>query len=357
MRKEKEGAVPKPYQPPYSITPDILHLVEKIGEHLGVIKTILPDAQKPDLHRINRIKTIQGTLEIEGNNLNIGQVTAVLDGKRVLAHPRELQEVQNAFAVYDTMTQWTVHSRDDLLSAHRLMMAGLVDEPGQFRSGDVGVHGTERVLHVAPPANRIPQLMEQLLKWLRQTDEHPLIASAVFHYELEFIHPFQDGNGRMGRLWQTLILGAWNPVFHFLPLESMIRDHRSRYYEGINTCNQAGESTEFIVFALHIIEAVLADHVKTEHDAEQVSEQVERLLRIMGKSAYAARELMAKLNLNHRPTFLYSYLQPAIKAGIIEMTRPETPRARNQKYRLAPRGIARKCLLLEINGVKSAVDS
>ncbi len=343
----KERPISKSYEPPYSITPAILSLVEKIGEHLGAIKSTSSDKQKPQLHRINRIKTVQGTLEIEGNTLSIDQVTAVLDGKRVLANPRELLEVQNAFAVYDALDRWKTDSLEDLLSAHQMMMAGLVDEPGRFRSGNVGVHDSDRVLHVAPGPDRVAELMATLLKWLNRTDEHPLIASSAFHYELEFIHPFKDGNGRMGRLWQTLILGNWNPVFHVLPLESMIRDHRSRYYETINRSNDAGESTEFISFVLQMIEAVLADHAGTEHDTEHVTEQVGRLLDVIGEGAYAAKELMAVLGLNHRPTFLYTYLQPAIKAGLIEMTRPETPRARNQKYRLTPKGVRQKELLLK----------
>ena len=336
---KKNVPTSKPYQPPYHITPAILQRVEIIGEYLGVIKTKAPLSQKPHLHRINRIKTIQGTLEIEGNTLSIEQVTAVLDGKRVLAHPHELQEVRNAFSVYDAMSQWTVYSSADLLAAHHLMMAGLVDESGRFRSGNVGVHGAEGVLHVAPAADRVPHLMAQLFSWLKETDEHSLIAGSVFHYELEFIHPFQDGNGRMGRLWQTLVLGAWSPIFRVLPLESMIRDNRSRYYEAINQCNQAGESTEFIDFMLQMIEAVLADYAQTEQVTEQLTEQVERLLRIMGPDACSAKDLMAKLKLTHRPTFLYTYLQPALKAGFIEMTRPEAPRARNQKYRITPTGM------------------
>lgn len=339
--------ISKSYEPPYRITPAILSLVEKIGEHLGAIKSASCEKYRPHLHRINRIKTVQGTLEIEGNTLSIDQVTAVLDGKRVLANPRELQEVQNAFAVYEALEQWKTDSLEDLLSAHQMMTAGLVDEPGRFRSGNVGVHDADRVLHVAPGPKRVPELMGELLKWLNRTDAHPLIAGSAFHYELEFIHPFKDGNGRMGRLWQTVILGNWNPIFYMLPLESMIRDNRTRYYETINRSNEAGESTEFIRFVLRMIEAVLADHAGTEHDAEHVTEQVERLLDVIGEGAYAAKQLMAALGLNHRPTFLYTYLQPAIKAGFIEMTRPENPRARNQKYRLTPKGVRQKRLLLE----------
>lgn len=184
------------YAPPYQITPPILTLVEQIGEALGTLKATTPAA--PRLHHVNRIKTIQASLEIEGNTLDLEQVTAVLAGKRVLAQPRELQEVRNAFAAYEAMPGWTTHSREDLLAAHTVLMAGLVDELGRFRSSGVGVHGVEGVIHIAPPAERVGGLMDDLLDWLERTDEHPLIAGAVFHYEFEFIHPFQDGNGRMG---------------------------------------------------------------------------------------------------------------------------------------------------------------
>lgn len=325
------------YHPPYHITPDILTLIEQIGEALGTLKASAPAA--PRLHRINRLKTIQASLEIEGNTLNLEQVTAVLEGKRVLAQPRELQEVHNAFAAYEAMSDWTIHSRQDLLTAHTLLMAGLVAELGHFRSSAVGVHGAEGVIHIAPPADRVSDLMDDLLNWLKQTNEHPLIASAVFHYEFEFIHPFQDGNGRMGRLWQTLILSHWQPVFAAMPVESLIRDHRAGYYNALNECNQAGESTLFVEFMLKMILDAIQD-VLTEQESEQVTEQVKRLLNALAEGSHSTKELMVQLKLSHRPTFLYNYLQPALKQGLIKMTQPDTPRARNQKYYLSVKGRA-----------------
>ncbi len=220
-----------------------------------------------------------------------------------------------------------------------LLIAGLVDELGRFRSGGVGIHGGKKVIHVAPPAHRVSSLISDLLDWLQHTDEHPLIAGSVFHYEFEFIHPFQDGNGRMGRLWQTLILYRWRPVFASLPVESLIRNNRSAYYSALNACNQAGESTEFIEFMLRMIYEAVSDFITTEQASEQVSEQVERLLHALGNSILSTRELLERLQLSHRPNFLYNYLQPALKLGLIEMTHPDKPRARNQKYRLTTRGI------------------
>lgn len=333
--------------PPYQVTPAILSLVEQIGESLGRIQMSDPMAGKPHLHRINRLKTIQASLEIEGNSLSLDQVTAVLEGKRVLAQPRELQEVRNAFATYEAMSQWAPQREADLLAAHALLMAGLVDELGQYRSGGVGVHGAEGLIHVAPPASRVPALMSSLLQWLDATDEHPLVASAVFHYEFEFIHPFQDGNGRMGRLWQTLILSRWRPLFSTLPVESLIRDRRGDYYAALNACNRAGESTAFVELMLAMIDEAMQVATKTEQENEQVTEQVKQLILALQTDRCSARELMARLGLNHRPNFFYHYLRPALELGWVEMTRPETPRARNQQYRLTRLGAQWRLRLTE----------
>ena len=207
----------------------------------------------PVLRRGNRIKTVQASLAIEGNSLSVEQVTAVLSGKRVLAQPREIQEVRNAFAAYEKLPDWTAHSRTDLLAAHGLMMAGLADEAGRFRSAGVGIQRGGEVIHIAPPPERVPALMDDLLAWLEKTDEHPLVASCVFHYEFEFIHPFQDGNGRMGRLWQTLILSHWRPIFALLPVESIIRDRQQDYYAALGRADHAADATAFIEFMLAAI--------------------------------------------------------------------------------------------------------
>ena len=200
------------YKPPYTITPKITNLVAQISEAIGGYYA----HENLRLHRVNRIKTIHGTLAIEGNTLSTEQVTAVLEGKPVVAPINEVQEVRNALKAYELLDTLDPCKVDDLLKAHATMEAGLIDEIGCFRKGGAGVVSGKTVIHYAPDAERVPFLVNDLFEWLRTTDEHPLIASCVFHYEFEFIHPFADGNGRTGRLWQTLILSRWRPIFEFI---------------------------------------------------------------------------------------------------------------------------------------------
>lgn len=209
------------YQPPYTITPRILHLIAEISENLGRLSILLEQPANLRLRRINRIRTIQGSLAIEGNTLTEQQITAILEGKPVIAPPREIQEARNALVAYEQLDQWQASNEQHLLDAHRILMKGLIDEMGVYRQKGVGVMKDGQVIHMAPPANRVNILMADLLSWLKTTPDHALIKSCVFHYEFEFIHPFIDGNGRMGRLWQTLILSQWNPLFIYIPVESM----------------------------------------------------------------------------------------------------------------------------------------
>ncbi len=322
----------EPYKPPYTPTGAMLALIEQIGEALGQLRAE-QSRMTPHLWRGNRVRSVQGSLAIEGNTLSTEQVTAILEGKRVLGSPREIQEVRNAFAAYERMSDWSPYSREDLLDAHGILMAGLIDEAGRFRSGGSGIQRGDEMVHVAPPAERVPSLVNDLLAWLENTEEHPLLASCVFHYEFEFIHPFQDGNGRMGRLWQTLILSRWNPLFTCVPVETLTADHQAEYYAALNASNQAVECNPFIEFMLTMIRDALLELIETEQASEQQTEQVSRLLAVMGNAPMSAREIMAELGLSHRPTFLYSYLQPALAAELIEMTHPDAPTARNQKYR------------------------
>ncbi len=327
------------YVPPYRITPDILRCVERIGEALCNLRAHSDSAIVPGLRRGNRIKTIQASLAIEGNTLSLEQVTEVIAGKRVLAPQREIQEVRNAFAAYEELPKWCDYSRADLLAAHGLMMAGLVDEIGCFRSGKIGIQRGRKMIHLAPPAKRVPALIDDLLSWLKKTDEHPLVASCVFHYEFEFIHPFQDGNGRMGRLWQTLILCKWRPVFALLPVETIICDRQQDYYAALGQADQAADATAFIEFMLRAILQAIEEAISaSDQESDYQSDQVMRLLCALRKSQRSTSDLMIELGLVHRPTFRKNYLHPALDAGLIEMTQPDTPRARNQKYRLTVRG-------------------
>lgn len=244
------------YVPPFTITADILNLVASISEQVGQLKASALNVS-PQLRKQNRIKTITGTLAIEGNTLSEEQITAIIEGKHVLGSTRELAEVKGAIAAYEALVNFKAHSITDLLSAHGLMMADVLTKAGQFRHKAVGIHKGGQVHHVAPPAHKVSGLMADLMQWLQQAKDHPLITSCVFHYELEFIHPFADGNGRMGRLWQTLILSQWHPLFLSLPLESVIKDHQSRYYQALEQADEQADSTVFIHFMLSTISKTL----------------------------------------------------------------------------------------------------
>lgn len=207
------------------------NLIAQISEVIGRLTAVEDGAQDLRLRRANRIRTIHGSLAIEGNTLSEAQITAILNGKPVIAPPREIQEVKNAIAVYDRLLKWRAEKEKDLLEAHAVLMSGLLEQSGCYRRGGVGVMAGQNVIHMAPPAKRVPILMRNLLQWLGASEAHPLIKSAVFHYEFEFIHPFMDGNGRMGRLWQTLILTQWHPLFADIPLESLVYKYQAEYYQ------------------------------------------------------------------------------------------------------------------------------
>lgn len=242
------------YIPPYKITPKIINLVSNISEAVGSFY----GQEKLRLRRINRIKTIQGSLAIEGNTLTLDQVTAVLDGKLVIAPLSEVQEISNAIKAYDLLDNLDPNSLDDLLKAHYTMEMGLIDDAGMFRSGGVGVASGDDIIHYAPPAELVPKLMKDLFKWLSESEEHPLIKSCVFHYEFEFIHPFSDGNGRTGRLWQTLILSSWRSVFKNIPIESIIYKYHKEYYRAIAISGGEDGCTPFIEFILGVINETLS---------------------------------------------------------------------------------------------------
>lgn len=239
---------------PFQISTEIINLVAEICELTGQLSTQSKLNNSPQLRRTNRIKTIYSSLAIEQNTLTLDQVTAVISGKRVLAPPKDIAEVQNAYEIYDRLDTLNPFSVDDLLLAHEVMTRGLVSEPGEFRSGSVGVVDNRgNVLHVGTLPAYVPGLVEELLYWTENDPRHILIKSCVFHYEFELIHPFSDGNGRVGRLWHTLLLSKWNPIFAWLPIESMIHDRQEEYYRAFNAANVAADSTVFITFMLKAI--------------------------------------------------------------------------------------------------------
>ena len=253
------------YQPPFTITTEILNRVADISLAIGRLTLLSEQSKALRLRRVNRIRTIHGSLAIEGNNLSQAQMTAILDGKRVIAPPREILEVKNALAAYEHFDSWRPTTESDLLEARGLLMPGLIDEAGKYRRGGVGVMAGQEVIHVAPPADRVPRLMAQLFGWLFGTNIHPLIASVVFHCEFEFIHPFADGNGRMGRLWQSLILSRWNPLFGDIPVESLVYEHQAEYYTALRESTAQTDSAPFITFMLQMIRDALTTAAPPSH--------------------------------------------------------------------------------------------
>ncbi len=254
-------------KPPFEITNQIIDYVAEIAELVGRLTSTNQLSANPTLRRSNRIRTIHGSLAIEQNTLSLEQVTAVLNGKHVLAPPKDIAEVKNAYEIYERLDELNPYSVEDLLTAHRIMTRGLVDEAGMFRTRPVGIVDNEgHVLHFGTLPQYVPDLVMELLDWVEKSDVHILIRSCVFHYELELIHPFADGNGRIGRLWHTLLLSKWNPVFAWLPVESIIHDRQQEYYKAINASNEAGESTVFIEFMLSAIKASLIEAIRTSDE-------------------------------------------------------------------------------------------
>lgn len=313
------------YQPPLTLTPRIQKQVLAICEMLDRWSMMTGGKLSPHLRHNNRIRTIQASLAIENNTLSVEQVTAVIEGKRVLGLPREIQEVRNAFTAYEAMNQWQAHSHKDLLTAHQLLMQGLVDRPGQFRLGDVGVYRDKQLVHMAPPASRVSLLMQDLLHWLKVSDLHPLVVSAVFHYEFEFIHPFDDGNGRMGRLWQTVILTHWQGILAGLPVETVIRDRQEAYYQALLIADQAADTTPFVEFILDAIADALSEALKdqskrvgTGKSSEKSSEKILEYLR--SKPKLSARDLAELLEIS--PRAVEKQIASLKKAGRLQRIGP-----------------------------------
>lgn len=269
--------------PPFEITPEILMSVTEIAELVGRISSTGHLSTNPTLRRSNRIRTIHGSLAIEQNTLTLEQVTAVLNGKQVFAPPKDIAEVQNAYEIYNLMDTLDPYSVETLLSAHGVMMRGLIEEAGAFRSRPVGVVNPQgEILHFGTLPDYVPELICKLLDWVKSSEFPMLVKSCVFHYEFELIHPFSDGNGRMGRLWHTLLLSKWNPLFAWLPVESMIHDRQQEYYDVINASNDEGESTRFIRFMLSAIKsslneaAEMSDQMMDDLSDERISKTEQR---------------------------------------------------------------------------------
>lgn len=337
------------YALPLTITPKILNLVAQISEQLGRFAERKQQTQALRLRRANRIRTIQGSLAIEGNSLSLEQITAVLEGRPVIAPLREVQEVKNALAVYERFSELDPQCEADLLHAHKLLMLGLMDEAGCYRSGGVGVMSGKQVIHMAPPASQVPRLMSDLFAWLKTTEQHPLIASTVFHYEFEFIHPFADGNGRMGRLWQSLILADWNPVFAHLPVESLVYRQQQAYYAAIAQSTEATDCAPFVEFMLDAIWQALLEGIEqeaaSEGQARLESKLASQLMVFLAKGELGKAEMARQLGHQTVSGELHKQVRRLLELGMIAMTLPDKPSSRLQKYRLTEQG--RKLLRVE----------
>lgn len=286
------------YKPPFEITSKIIELISNISEKIGEINYLQNNPYHIKLRKENRIKTIHSSLAIENNSLSLKQITAIIEGKHVLGNPNEIKEVKNSIQAYDLLLSFNPYDEKDLLKAHKLMMQDLVERNGKYRTDGVGIFDGEKVVHLAPPADRVPELMFDLFKWLKENDIHPLIKSCVFHYEFEFIHPFQDGNGRMGRLWQTVILKEWKEIFAWLPVETLIKENQKEYYNVLGASDSDANSTKFIEFMLSLILNTIEEIIETEKRVTQkvsvkVTVNQQKIIDAIKENPYVTQEELA----------------------------------------------------------------
>lgn len=324
------------YQPPFHITNSMLMYVSSISEKVGEINILQNMEAKPHLRKNNRIKSVHASLKIEANSLSLGQVRDVIEGHLVLGEQKEIQEVKNAYAAYQELEKVDPYSLEDLKRLHGIMTRYTVEESGSFRKGEEGVFNGDQCIFMAPPARMVLGLMTDLFDWMEREQKtvHPLILSSVFHYEFVFIHPFADGNGRMARLWHTALLSKWKPVFAYIPIESQIEKFQDDYYKAIADCHKAGNSDAFIEFMLKQIEDILEEiSGQPAEEGEPLTEYVKKMLAVMEFGVpYTSRAIMDKLGLKSKETFRKNYLGPAMALKMVEMTIPDKPRSRNQRY-------------------------
>jgi Fic family protein len=276
-------------KPPYTITASILNLVVSISQKIGEASAHYLDKQSPKLRKENRIKTIQATLGIEGNSLSESQVQAIEEGKMLIGFERDQKEVQNALTLYERWKEFKPSKSASLLSAHRILMQGLVTNPGEYRNKSVGITKGKTLTHIAPPAERVPYLMNDLFQYIADDSDHLLIKSCVFHYELEFIHPFLDGNGRIGRFWQSVILSKSHPIFEFLPFETIIATSQSDYYKALASSDALGQSTPFIEYMLGVLDKSLAHLLNTTNVVLSETERIEYFI-FIGKKDFSRKD-------------------------------------------------------------------
>lgn len=322
------------YKPPYDINTAILNKVAAIMKMIGKFSSMNNLSSQPLLRRKNQIKSIHSSLAIENNQLSESQVKDLINGKLVFGPQKDILEVQNAIKVYEHIQDINPYSQKDLLKYHKVLMTSLVTDAGSYRKGQVGVFDDEKAIFMAPSADRVPALLNDLYDYLNHYDENILIKSCVFHYEFEFIHPFSDGNGRMGRLFQTCLLANEEELFYYLPVESIIKKKQQSYYDAISRSNQEGASTIFIEFMLDAIIETMNETLKQSNIEKGIlSIQAKKLLTVLEDGIpYTTIELMNKVGIKSRSSFKKNYLDPLLQSGVIEMTIPETPNSRNQRY-------------------------
>lgn len=322
------------YKPPFTLTSVMFDYAANITEKIGQINNYNNLRKMPILRKNNRIQSVHSTLAIEANSLSLKQVKDVINGKLVIGFEREIREVKNAYKAYEQITKINPYSIDDLLYVHGILTNGLIEESGKFRSGNEGVFDEDNnCIFIAPKPDLVMDLINDLFNYIKENKDkiNPLILSSVFHYEFVFIHPFSDGNGRMARLWQNIILSHWKEVFVYLPIESLIKKYQKEYYKVIDDCNNSGESTEFIEFMLKMIDESLNNLLKNINS--NTDEYVNKLLEVMDYNIpVSAKELMNKLNLKSINSFRKVYLKPALNMGLIKSTNPDKPTSKNQRY-------------------------
>ena len=324
------------YSPPYTITDQMLGIVSDISEKVGRITGYRELESRPHLRKNNRIRSVHSSLKIEANSLSLTEVRDVINGHLVLGDQKEIHEVKNAYSAYEKIPEIDPMNVRDLKKIHGIMTENIITESGKFRKGAEGVFSGGKCIFIAPPPELVPDLINDLFRWMKKNEDivHPLIMAAVFHYEFVFIHPFSDGNGRMARLWHTVLLYRWRNIFEYIPLESQIEKYQQEYYDAISKCHAKGNSDAFILFMLKTISNVLDEVIsQSSISAFSGSEYVKKLLECMEYDVpYTASALMNMLGMKSRDSFRKNYLTPALDAGLIEMTIPDKPSSRNQRY-------------------------
>lgn len=335
-------------KPPYTITEKSADYLAKIVETVTRLEFGTLFKRDIRLHRENRIRTIYSSLAIEGNSLTIDEVAAVIEGQVIAGKQADIKEVRNAYEAYDKIMKFDPYSVKDFLKAHKLMTQGLITETGNFRSGDVAVFDGDVVIHVGARPQFVLQLVEDLFVWAKESELHPVLKSAILHYEIETIHPFADGNGRIGRLWQTLILAKWNPIFAWMPMESVLYQNRPRYYQAIQDSRKSNDSGIFMEFTLSALFEIITqqekhqvkhqDEHKDEHQVEY-SDMFIAVLNAFGGKALSRKEIFNAINMNSDSRSFKRNIEPLITMGFIEMTVPDKPNSKLQRYRLTDKGM------------------